>query len=206
MRDSHSKVLRRTLVAPMLVASLIVIQLFPADRSASKIADRLSLQGRESSQLQACVATPPDSGWYVVEVGDVATVRLPPDARLTTVRTADQNLTPEQRRALSELRGSWMLADYGGIGLSIRPRTESSTPKILADSGAGRNGWCIGRGGDDAFLARMVVGHLYASFGRHVEALWALRDGRELVLSGVTDTTAGNVLLQIARSVRLRQS
>jgi len=190
----------------MLVASLIVIQLFPADRSASKIADRVSLQGRESSRLQACVATPPDSGWYVVEVGDVATVRLPPDARLTTVRTADQNLTPEQQRALSELRGSWMLADYGGIGLSLRPRTESSTAKILADSGAGRNGWCIGRSGDDRFLARMVVGHLYASFGRHVEALWALPDGRELVLSGVTDTTAGNVLLQIARSVRLRQS
>src|SRR5712664_1964510 len=132
----------------MLVASLIVIQLFGADRSASKIADRGSLQGRESSQLQACVATPPDSGWYVVEVGDVATVHLPPDARLTTVRRADQNLTPEQRRALSELRGSWMLADYGGIGLSLRPRTESATPKILADSGAR-----AGRGGVTAEVA-----------------------------------------------------
>ena len=81
MRDSHSKLLRRTLVAPMLVASLIVIQLLPADRLASKIADRGSLQGRESSQLQACVATPPDSGWYVVEVGDVATVRLQLDRK-----------------------------------------------------------------------------------------------------------------------------
>jgi len=101
---------------------------------------------------------------------------------------------------------AWMLADYGGFGYSIRSRDSTSIPLIISDSSAGQHGWCIDRTASHPFLARIVVGHMYASFGRHFEARWPLEDGGELVLSGMTDTTAGNLLLQIARTVRLRES
>jgi len=137
------------------------------------------------------MATSAERGWQEAAIGTLATMQLPQDAQSLTAPVG---------------YWAWKLANYGGLGYSIRPRDSTSIPLIIRDSSAGEHGWCIDRTTSHPFLARIVVGHMYASFGRHFEARWPLADGGELVLSGVTDTTAGNVLLQIARTVRLRES
>src|SRR5437773_11521416 len=90
----------RVLAGLTMLAPLIVMQPWPSSESA--IADVSTPQGRENTRLPACVATTPDSGWTTIEVGTVATVRLPPDARSTPgTGPAEKYLTPNQRRALS---------------------------------------------------------------------------------------------------------
>jgi len=138
--------------------------------------------------LPECPATRPDTGWRQVELAGLGTMRVPPEAR----------------RATGDGRVAWILGTYGGVSYFVRSQDQSRIRELAA--GLNRDRWCIGQGGDyHEFLARVAVGHIYTSFGKHIEAVWPLPDGRELVLSGVTDTAKDNLLFQIIRTVRLNQ-
>src|SRR6266568_6447834 len=189
MRHWARNPFRRFGASLTLVASFVLLQQAGCEKGTGKHTAWATSPGL-ASRLPECVATPPDSGWQEVTLATFGRMHLPQDARSVTGPAGHE---------------SWMLGDYGGIGYTFRSEDSSSIPKIISDSSAGVNGWCLGHGGSAPFLARVVVGHLYASFGRHVEAHWALGDSRELVVSGMTDTAAGNVLLQIVRTEHLRE-
>jgi hypothetical protein len=189
MRNPISNQFRRPRVVMTLLASFALFQQVSCEKANNEDDQPKMRPDLTSTQLPECVVTPLDRGWREVALATVATMHLPQDARPVT-NTA--------------VRVGWRLDDYGGVGYSLRSSHDSSIPEVITDSESGRKGWCIGGSAENRFLARVLVGHRYTSFGRHVEAHWALSDGRELVLSGVTDTAAGNVLLQIATSVRLK--
>jgi hypothetical protein len=180
---------RPVLMARAMFVSSAVLQLLACDKPNRD--SQASIPALSASRLPECMATPDQSGWQQAAIGTLATMELPQDARSVTAPVG---------------HWVWRLADYGGFDYSIRSRDSTSIPLIISDSSADQHGWCIDRTARHPFLARSVVGHMYASFGRHFEARWPLADGGELVLNGVTDTTAGSVLLQIARTVRLRES
>jgi len=185
----RSQAHRSIVMARTLFVSSAVLQLFACDKPNR--VTQAGMPALRASRLPECMATSAQSGWRQAAIGTLATMQLPQDARSVT--------TPVGHWA-------WRLPDYGGFGYSLRSRDSTSIPLIISDSSAGQGGWCIDRTAGHPFLARIVVGHMYASFGRYFEARWPLGDGGKLVLSGMTDTMAGNVLLQIARTVRLRES
>jgi hypothetical protein len=180
---------RPILLARTLIVFSAILQLWACNKVNRD--SQASMLALVASRLPDCIATSTESRWQEVTVGTLATMQLPQDARPVTAPVG---------------HWVWRLADYGGFGYSLRSRDSSSIQGIISDSSAGQHGWCVDRTDSHAFLARIVVGHMYASFGRHFEARWPLSDGGELVLSGMTDTTAGNVLLQIARTVRVHGS
>jgi hypothetical protein len=77
-------------------------------------------------------------------------------------------------------------------------------PKILNDSTAGERGWCMGTVAGQRFIAQTFLGHQPTGIGQHIQVLWSIADGGELVLVGVVDSASTPLLMSVVRSLRLR--
>lgn len=166
-------------------SSLLAIACSPSarERATANAAQELI----EQSSLPRCtVTTAPDSGWQSVQLQEVrATMRLP--------RTA--------RPAAGAAFGSWIF-DGGSAGYSIRERDEAQVGEVLSDSAAASRGWCLERGATRSFIVQVSRGHSPAGIGIYLQAVWALENGRELVVVGFTESDSAAALMGMARSVR----
>lgn len=125
-----------------------------------------------------------------------------------TVDTRDGRLTlrlPPQRSVLpSGAAEGWTLPD-GEIGYQVVGRDQYWFDSVSADRGASGQGWCLEQIDGRPVLIQYTYASPATGPGYYMQAVWRLGPRQELRLSGrMRDTTRAGVLLEIARSVRVR--
>src|SRR5690606_9451561 len=129
-------------------------------------------------------------------------------ANWDTVSTQDGRLTlrlPPQHSALpSGSAEAWTLP-HGEIGYQVVERERHWFDSVAADRDASSLGWCHEQIDGNPVLIQYTYASPATGPGYYMQAVWRLGPRQELRLSGrMRDTTHAGVLLEIARSVRMR--
>lgn len=156
-----------------------------------------------------------DAGGLGLNVQDSAVSILPPCPRVvvdttgwTSDSTRDGRLTlrlPSERSDLSAANQIWVFS-FGDLGYRVAESDQQWYDSVSTDPSASERGWCQEQIGGRQTLIQYTYGSMGTGAGYYMQAIWKLDGDEEIRLTGLArDTMHADVLLEIARSVTMRE-